>query len=160
VRGIEALKAALKHADVRAGQIRPAKPEDLAKAENAGFPRELLDFYKEYEPGVAGIEIYQRMWSIKTALIENTKAVPGTGLYPHGYIVFASTTCGDAYCIDTNIANEQGEHPVVLFAHDEINKNTELSYIQRSRVEVASSLDDFLYRFATGILSEEVVYPK
>jgi hypothetical protein len=43
------------------------------------------------------------MWSIRGAIQENRDGVPGVGLFRHGYVVFASTTCGDAYCVNTNV---------------------------------------------------------
>ena len=158
-RGVKALLTALEVSGEEAGTLRPARPEDLERAEKAGLPRELLDLYRDYEPD-GYVELSQRLWCAVHAVLENQDAVPGIGLFPHGYVVFASTLDGDAYCIDTNLTNERGEHPVVLFGHEAINEDTELSYIQASRVEVASSLDEFLVKFAAGTLSEDVVYPR
>jgi hypothetical protein len=160
--GIQALKWALKHARGQAGRIGPAKPRDLERAEKAGFPRELIAFYSKYAPDPAegDVELDQRLYTIAQALRENRKGVPGVALFPNGYVVFAGTTCGDVYCVDTNVKMARGKHPIVLFAHDAIDESPELSYIQESRVEVASSLDDFLLKFSTGQLSEDVKYPR
>jgi hypothetical protein len=145
----------------RAGRIRPANANDLQRAQQAGFPPALIDFYAHCEPDPSNscIELEQRLWCINSAIEENTDAVPGIGLFPNGYVVFASTTSGDAYCLDTNVTTEQGHHPVALFGHEVIHENSELGYIQASRVEVATSLDDFLLRFAARTLSEDVYYP-
>jgi hypothetical protein len=70
---------------------RRASEEDLRLAQTAGFPEELLDFYRACEPEDC-IELKQRIWSIGLAIVENTDAVPGCALSPHGFIVFASTT--------------------------------------------------------------------
>jgi RNA recognition motif. (a.k.a. RRM, RBD, or RNP domain) len=158
-RGLQALLDALKVAGEEAGHLRPARPEDLERARKAGFPRELLDFYSQYEPD-GYVELDQRICGAVGAVLENQDAVPGIGLFPHGYVAFATTTCGDVYCMDTNVTNESGGHPIVLFGHEAIDENTELPYIQASRIEVASSLDDFFYRFASGVLSEDVHYPR
>ncbi|RJQ44631.1 MAG: hypothetical protein C4534_06190 [Gaiellales bacterium] len=120
----------------------------------AGFPDELVEFYTRCEPDDC-IELKQRIWSIANALIENTDAVPGCALFPHGFIVFASNLCGDSYCIDTNIKSAQGEHPVVLFSHEMIWEETSLEEFLPLRLEVASSFEEFLSKFADGTLIEE-----
>ncbi len=135
----------------------PASVEDLERAQTAGFPDELLDLYRECGPENC-IELKQRIWSIENAIIENTDAVPGCALSPHGFIVFASTVYGDAYCVDTNVVTTAGHHPVVLFSHEVIGEDASLSEIQRLRLEVASSLADFLRKFTNGTLNEEPSY--
>lgn len=140
-----------------AQQMQPASLEDLKCAKEAQFPDELLDFYREYEP-VDYVELKQRIWSIQNALEENMDAVPGCALFPHGFVVFASTLCGDAYCIDTNVENSEGKHPIVLFSHEMIEEETSLIEIQSLRVEVAKSLDDFLLKFFDETLIEEPFY--
>ena len=135
----------------------PASVEDLERAKAAGFPNELLDLYRECEPENC-IELKQRLWSIGNAIIENTDAVPGCALSPHGFFVFASTVSGDAYSIDTNVATSDGHHPVVLFSHEMIGEDASLLDIQRLRLEVASSLEDFLKKFTNGTLNEEPSY--
>ncbi len=138
-------------------ELRPASTEDLQRAEQAGFPTELLDFYCECEPSHF-IKFEQRIWSIEKALAENRDYVPGCTLFPHGFIVFASNNCGDAYCIDTNVATPGGEHPVVIFPHDAIEEGAPLSTIQRFRLEVANSLEDFLVKFTNETLIDEPSY--
>ncbi len=136
---------------------QPASEKDLKCGEDAGFPSELIEFYRECEP--AGyIELKQRIWSIENALLENTDAVPGCALSPHGFIVFASTLCGDSYCIDTNVTTPEGQHPVVLFSHEMIEEDAQLSEIEPLRVEVATSLADFIVKFTNETLSEEPSY--
>jgi|SRR5579862_1766048 len=157
---IQALKDALSRAD-HGGSLGPASAEHIKRAKEAGFPQDLIEFYAGHEPDPDKIcvQLGQRIWCIASALVENKDAVPGLGVSPHGYIVFASTMCGDAYCIDTNVRAPDGRHPVVLFPHDSIDEYTDLPYIEASRIEVASSLDDFLFKFVAGTLIEEPHYP-
>jgi len=136
---------------------KPASAEDLKRAEEAGFPSELIEFYRECEPADC-IEIKQRIWSIDNALVENRDAVPGCALFPHGFIVFASNMCGDSYCIDTNVTTPEGHHPVVLFSHEMIEEDTPLSRMQFLRLEVAKSLEDFLVKFTSEALINEPLY--
>jgi hypothetical protein len=157
---IKALQDAINQTE-DAGSVGPATPENIKRAEEAGFPRELIEFYGSHEPNPERtcVQLEQRIWCIASALEENKDAVPGIGLFPRGYVVFASTMCGDAYCIDTNVSTPDGQHPVVLFAHDSIDEDTDPAYIQASRVEVASSFDEFILKFAAGALVEEPRYP-
>jgi hypothetical protein len=137
--------------------LRPASTEDLAAARAAGFPEELIEFYRRWEPESC-IELKQRIWSIKEAIVENTDAVPGCALSPHGFIVFASNMFGDSYCIDTNVAAPDGNHPVVLFSHEVIEEDASLSDILPLRLEVAPSFEEFLVKFTEETLNEEPLY--
>ncbi len=130
---------------------RPASARDLNRAKKAGFPPELVDFYRQCEPQDC-IAFKQRLWSIERAVEENADAVPGCALSPHGFIVFASNICGDSYCIDTNVTTPDREHPVVLFSHEEIAEDSSLSDILPHRIEVAKSLEDFLVKFTDETL--------
>lgn len=135
----------------------PASSESLARAKEAGFPNELLEFYGECEPAVC-IELKQRIWSIDNALVENQGAVPGRALFPHGFIVFGSTMSGDAYCIDKNATSADGQHRVVLFAHEMIGEDASLSEIEALQLEVADSFSDFLAKFVQGTLVDEPLF--
>lgn len=138
-------------------QLRPASAEDLAAARTAGFPDELIEFYRHWEPEDC-IELKQRIWSIKNSLVENTDAVPGCVLFPQGFVVFASNLFGDSYCVDTNATTPDGDHPIVLFSHEMIEEDTPLSDIIPLRLEVASSFKDFLVKFTEETLAEEPLY--
>lgn len=138
-------------------RLQPAIADHLKRAEEAGFPSELLEFYRECEPASC-IELKQRIWSIDNALIENRDAVPGCALFRHGYVVFASTISGDSYCIDTNATTPDGRHPVALFSHEMIAEDAPQSDIQRLRLEVANSLEDFLVEFTNETLVDEPLY--
>ena len=137
--------------------LKPASEDDIQKAIKFGFPTELLDFYRLCHPKTC-IEFNQRIWSIEKAIEENVDAVPGCALFPHGYIVFASNGFGDAYCLDMNTVTPEGNHPVVIFPHDAINEETELSTIKSYRLQVADSLEDFLVKFTNETLRDEPFY--
>jgi len=137
--------------------LEPASVEDLQKAKEFGFPEELLGFYRLCNPKVC-VEFKQRIWSIDAAIEENEGAVPGCALFPHGFVVFASNGCGDAYCLDTNVTTPEGSHPVALFPHDAIDEDAELPKIQSYRFQVADSLEDFLVKFINETLRDEPFY--
>jgi hypothetical protein len=136
---------------------KPASAKDLKRAEEAGLPIELIEFYLECNPEDC-IELKQHIWSIDNALVEHQGAVPGCFLAPRGFIVFASNMCGDSYCIDTNVTTDAGHHPVVLFSHEMIEEDTPLSKMQLLRLEVATSLEDFLLKFTKENLVDEPLY--
>jgi hypothetical protein len=136
------------------GHLRPASATDLKRAQDFGFPDELIAFYREHEPDpkFKRVELKQRIWCIEEALVENQNAVPGCVLSPQGYVVFASNMFGDAYCVDTNTTTPNGHHPVVLFSHEVIGEDSTPAQIQELRLEVASSFDEFLEKFTEGTL--------
>jgi hypothetical protein len=143
---------------VDGGGLRSAAPDDIQRVIEAGFPSELIDFYRENEPGPDRVEIKQRIWSIKRAIEENEEYTPGYIISKYGYIVFASNMCGDAYCVDLNSTTSQGSHPIVLFPHDVFEEGMSTHEIQKYRLEVATSLADFLDKFTNETLVEEPKY--
>ncbi|HXB67368.1 MAG TPA: SMI1/KNR4 family protein [Candidatus Acidoferrales bacterium] len=162
---IEALKQELEKAD--GGRLLPATDEDLEEARQFGFPNGLLELYRENAPDVADgrVELWksrpasgQRIWSVQNAIRENRDYVPGTELFPLGYVVFASNMFGDAYCIDTVHVGQSGELPVVLFPHDVIEEGASQEDVERYRLPVAANLEDFLRQFARRTLIEQAKY--
>jgi SMI1/KNR4 family protein SUKH-1 len=162
---IQSLKQALEQDGNQS--LRPAKPETLDLARKAGFPDELIEFYRDHEPASWCVQLgsdepgqaERRLHCIAAAIEETFDDAPGLVLFPLGYVTFASNGSGDAYCIDTNVTTAEGEHPVTLFALETIREGTEVSYIEKSRLEVASSLEDFLTKFTTGGLIDMPLYP-
>jgi hypothetical protein len=154
---IEKLRAELAKAD--AGSLAPAGADELEKAKTFGFPRVLLDFYRESAPNTARgfVELGQRIWSVQNAIAENRDYVPGTYLFPLGYVVFGSTKFGDAYCIDT-VHTDAGEYPVALFPHDVIAESSSLEEVETYRLTVANNLEDFLQRFTQRTLVQKAKY--
>jgi hypothetical protein len=147
------------------GTFAPASERNLKLAEDAGFPSEMIDFYRSYEPydpdghGVFESEQHIHIWDIPNVLWTIRNDVPALVVFPLGYFAIAMTRYGDAYCMDANVAGPDGTHPIVLFSPETINENTELSYIQESRLVVASSLEDFLLKFASETLVDEAYFP-
>jgi hypothetical protein len=141
-------------------RLQPATTDDLELAASAGFPRVLVDFYRE---GAADdtngmIELDQRIWSVQNAVAENKDYVPGAYLFPLGYVVFASNKFGDAYCLDTVHPDASGEHPVVLFPHDVIEEESSLQDVELYRLIVAKNLEDFVRQFTLRTLIERAKY--
>lgn len=162
---IEELKQELEKSD--GGRLLPASEEDLEHARSFGFPNVLLDFYRDHAPDATDgrVELWtqrpasgQRIWSVQNAITENRDYVPGTQLFPLGYVVFASNMFGDAYCIDTVHIGRSGDLPVALFPHDQFAEGASLEDAERYRLQVAANLEDFLRQFARRALIEKPKY--
>jgi hypothetical protein len=155
---IEELRAELNKAD--GGSVHPASEEDLQQASLFGLPEVLVDFYRENapDPKDGRVELDQRIWSLQNAMTENREYVPGAYLFPLGYVVFASSKFGDAYCMDTVHTSSSGEYSIVLFPHDVIEEGSSLEDVERYRLTVATNLEDFLRKFARRTLVEKAKY--
>jgi hypothetical protein len=148
---IELLKQELEKAD--GGRLLPATKEDLKQAEQFGFPNVLLDFYREHAPDAIDgrVELWKerpasgyRIWSVQNAITESRDYVPGSEIFPLGYVVFASNMFGDAYCIDTVHVSQSGDLSVVLFPHDEFAEGASLEGVERYRLTSGSQSRRFL----------------
>jgi hypothetical protein len=88
-----------------------SKAQTLELARKAGFPDELIEFYRDHEPASWCVHLgsrkrdqpERRLHCIAAAIEETFDDPPGVALFPLGYVVIASNGSGDAYCIDTNV---------------------------------------------------------
>ena len=127
----------------------------------------MVEFYRDFEPegwcvqlGSEEPEQTERLIFCVAAALEATfYEASGVALFPLGYVTFGANGSGDVYCIDTNVSAAEGRHPITLFALETIHEDTDVSYIKQSRLEVASSLEDFLTKFTTGDLIDTPLYP-
>jgi hypothetical protein len=136
--------------------FRTASPVELAKLEALGVPESILAFYREFEPSDCA-EGQVRLWPIEHVLEENEAYVPGAYASKHGYIVFATTLCGDTFCFDLT-QRGQAEPRIVLLSHEVINEDTTAAEISRLAKPVAQTLHEFLQQFVRGEIDEECVY--
>jgi hypothetical protein len=137
-------------------EFRTSSPMDLAKLEALGVPESILAFYREHEPSECA-QGQVRLWPIEHVLEENESYVPGAYASKYGYIVFATTFCGDAYCFDLT-QHGQTEPRVVLLSHEVIHKDTTAAEISLLAKPVAQTLHEFLQQFIRGEVDEECIY--
>jgi len=91
-------------------------------------------------------------------LAENKDYVPGCYIVQHGYIVFATTIFGDAFCFDTKTASGQ-EAPIVLIAHDGYDWDAVTSEeIARLKKPIAADFRGFLQNYVDGTLDIQPNY--
>jgi len=137
-------------------EFRAASPFDVSKLEALGLPQSVLDFYRAYEPSEC-VESKIRLWPIEHILEENEALVPGCYSCKNGYVVFATTLCGDTYCFDTSRGGRI-EPRIVLISHEVISKDTTRAEFARLAKPVAQSLHEFLEQFVRGEVDEDCVY--
>lgn len=101
--------------------FRPASPESILALESLGFPQRAIEFYTNYEPEDC-VEGQVRIWPIDHIITENTEFTPGAHISRYGYFVFATTYCGDAYCLNSNKCDHEGNPQVVLVTHETVGE--------------------------------------
>jgi hypothetical protein len=140
-------------------QLGPPPEEQMASLSPLQPPESLMQFYRLHAPSME-VEIGNvRLQTIRGLIDENADYVPGADLRPHGFVTFATTTCGDAYCTDC-AESKNDDPPIVIMAHEvsfeELDRRTILSVRKR----VADNLEDFLVRFLAKTLDTEPDYPQ
>ena len=137
-------------------EFRTSSPMELAKLDALGVPESILAFYREFEPSECA-QGQVRRWPIKQVLEENEAYAPGAYASKRGYVVFATTLCGDTYCFDIT-QHGQAEPRIVLLSHEIITEDTSAAEFARFAKPVARSLCEFLQQFVRGEVDEECIY--
>ncbi|AWM41902.1 hypothetical protein GobsT_69750 [Gemmata obscuriglobus] len=138
-------------------KFRAASSPDLAELRALRLPGPVVDFYARHEPSECA-EGQVRLWPIADVLRENRDLIPGAYVAPLGYVVFATTLCGDAYCFDVNVTSPEGEPRIVLISHEAVRKDITAERAQQLAKSVARDLHEFLEKFEQIELDEECVY--
>lgn len=140
--------------------FRPASGPEMRTLEAWKLPADALSFYRNSIP-TRMVEIGKvRLCAMADMIMENRDAVPGCYVYPCGYVVFATTESGDAFCFDTRTPTGS-RGAVVLIAHDlEPNDDAmEREDLAKLAKPVATSFGDFLQGFASETLDTKPLYP-
>ena len=146
--------------------FRYADPEELKQFRLLGAPKDAISFFEEHGPSGDCAEINKvRLLPIEEilGLAENSSFVLGTDiqLQPLGYLVFATTVYGDAFCFATNGAANARSAPIVLLAHDwELDESTLRTRLAELAKPVADSFDEFLQAWVEERLDLHPLYPE
>jgi len=137
------------------GNFSSASKEDIAYLEEIHVPDSIRNFFEHAEPSEI-IEIGDaRLAPVSYLQEENNDAVPGYIIFPLGFRIVGSTTCGDAFCVNIN-PNDSNEEPAVYLAsHDEIYEDMTPEEILPKIVKVADTFRDFLLKFGKGSLPKD-----
>lgn len=138
-------------------QFRNALPSEINCLFALRLPTSVTDFFSRYALD-SYVERRIRLWTIPEIADENCKYVPGCYVAPLGYVVFGSTTFGDAYCFNINDADGQFEPPIVLISHEVIDETTSATEVVKLAKPVAKNLREFLGKFVREELDEECIY--
>jgi hypothetical protein len=139
------------------GRFRRAEIGALEQLRKLRLPESVVTFYADHEPAEC-IEGQVRLWPISEILRENRDYVPGADICKHGYVVFANTICGDAYCFVVNSLDGDGEPRVVLLPHDEDFEEMPAEKIKSLAKPIAPNLAAFLDAYLRGELDEDCIY--
>ena len=124
-------------------QFQRASEDDISRLTCLGIPSEVLKYYVRYVPANT-VEYRIRLWSVDELIEENTELLPGCCTSKYGYIVFASTLNGDAYCFDLNKCDSDNDPQIVLISHETIFEDTVRIEIAQCAIPVAQNLWEFL----------------
>ena len=138
-------------------RFRPASPEHLAEATKLGVPESVLGFYCQYEP-TERVEAIACLCPLREMVVENHECVPGCDVHPHGYVVFATTICGDAYCFDLYSRGAAEQPRVVLLSHELDFAKMDTGNVRRFAKPVADGLLDFLQQMVDETLDQDPLY--
>jgi hypothetical protein len=102
-----------------------------------------------------------RLCSVPEMVVDNRDAVPGCYAQPCGYVVFATTECGDSHCFDIRSNKYPLSAPIVLIAHDLEPENDQMQREDLAQLAkpVNGSFEDFLKAFASETVDAQPLYP-
>jgi hypothetical protein len=140
-------------------EFRPATETNIEALRALGVPSDALAFYRDSEPARTTEIGNVRLRPIAEILEENRDYVPGAYSHHCGYVVFATTRNGDAFCFDTRAPGTTA--PVVLIAHDLEPENDEMKRedLAKFAKPIAASFDEFLKAFVSETLDTTPLYP-
>lgn len=141
-------------------EFRPATETNIEALRSLGLPSDALVFYRDSEPAQTAEIGNVRLCPVADIIEENRDYVPGAYSYPCGYVVFATTLYGDAFCFDTRVAPGTIA-PVVLIAHDLEPENDEMKREDLAKLAkpIAASFEEFLKAFVSETLDIKPLYP-
>lgn len=139
--------------------FHPADAEALKQFRLLGAPEDAVSFFEQHDPTECAEINKVRLLPIEEILFENRECVPGADIQPLGYVVFATTVYGDAFCFATKAVTQSP--PVVLVAHDwELDESTLSAKLAELAKPVANSFYDFLRAWVEERLDIEPLYPE
>jgi hypothetical protein len=151
-REIEALQFWLQAQGKDHMMLRPASQEALEQLSQLGVPESVRTFFALAEPSedIGSEGVY--LAPINRLVESNQNAVPGIAASRYGYIVIGDTVSGDAYCLDTNHLDSEGQPSVYLVNHETVGETATLNEVLAGSKLVAMTFKEFLTRFIAGTL--------
>ena len=134
--------------------LGPADEAAIAKLEGLGLPESVLAFYRNYSP-LETIKIYhpeEDIYFYPAFKIpsESSRFLAACEISPEGFIVFATSICGDAYCFDLNA--DALDPPVRLIGHEIMYEGSSVDDIREMSVSAADNFHQFFVNLFSGNL--------
>jgi hypothetical protein len=141
-------------------EFRPATATEIQVLQALQIPEDAFSFYRNSIPAKTAEIGKVRLCNVAAMVMENRDAVPGYYAYPCGYVVFATTDCGDAICFNRHVTSGS-RGAVVLIAHDLEPKDDTMDCEDLAKLvkPIATSFGDFLQAFVSETLDTEPLYP-
>jgi hypothetical protein len=136
--------------------------EELETLKSYTLPEKVVEFYKEFSPSVGiFLDCGVTLLSLEDIKRENSEFAPGAYIVKYGVVTIATTTGGNAICIDLNALTD-GEPGVLIADQSILNSNYitvfpngviqeyELSYevIRKFAPEISNTFTGFLKMLA------------
>lgn len=141
---------------------------EMEELKNYKIPHKIIGFYEMYMPN-EGVDLGADvgLLSLENIKRENIELSPGSFLIKYGILTFASTTGGNAICMDLNVIKD-GEPQIIIADHSIFNgrqitiyengvrTKMELSYeaIKKYTVKVSDTFTEFLKIVIDEIISD------
>jgi hypothetical protein len=148
---IAALKSWLRERG-EANVLRPASHEDLEQLAQLGVPAVVREFFALAEPGKLIESEGVFLVPIAQLVDANQNVVPGVAASRYGYVVIAKTVSGDAYCVDTNQPDGEGQPPIYIVNHERVSEAATQAEVQQQSRLVSKTFREFLGRFVAETL--------
>ncbi len=126
-------------------KVRPASKQELTQLASIGVREPILGLYSScVVSGEAWTRMRAAIQAPESILSECVDAYPGCVVAPLGFIVIATTGCGDTFALDFNHVDQQGHPPVLFVSHDRNWSSNSPEEIAKACPRVADSLVEFL----------------
>ena len=135
-----------------------ASKQDIESLRKLNLPNTIIDFYNEFEPKDLCEIDFIRLHSILDIALENSEMIPGCEISRHGFIVFASTSYGDAYCFDLTELSDSLVPKIVLIPHDIDFTAISRNDLKKLKKTIAENISEFLNLFLKSKLDIEPLY--
>ncbi len=133
--------------------MTPCPPDRLDRLVELGMPPEAIQMYRDcsLRRQVNGQVV---LLAASSLLAETKESYPGISVYPHGYVAFARTDCGDIYAFDANSVDAEGRAAIVIFPGDFYDDPITADRADMISKRVAGSLMEFLEKYADNKVDE------
>lgn len=126
------------------------REEELEDIKNYVIPKSVIYFYENYSP-FDTIDLGADINLLSTSKMEeeNCELVPGAYLIKYGFLTFATTTGGNAICMDLNkIKNDE---PRIVISDHSIFNDKEISIYENGVINTENLSYDSINRYSVEV---------